>query len=35
VSIANGKITSWNHGFDAQDKHVWGTEKGAYVFDKK
>lgn len=34
VEITKTKITSWDRGFDAEGNHVWGAEKGGYVFDK-
>ena len=33
VEIMKGKIISWDRGFDANDKYVWGAEKAGYVFD--
>jgi hypothetical protein len=27
-------MTSWDRGFDAQDRQVWGATKGAYLFRK-
>lgn len=30
---ANG-ILSWDRGWDAEDKQVWGAVKGGYAFDK-
>lgn len=35
VEIDQDKITSWDRGFDKDDQHVWGAEKGAYVFDRQ
>lgn len=35
VTIDKDKILSWDRGFDAKDTHVWGADKGAYVFDRK
>lgn len=34
VSISSDKIESWDRGFDAEGNHIWGAEKGGYVFDK-
>lgn len=34
VEILEDKIISWDRGFDANDNHVWGAEKGGYVFNK-
>jgi len=33
VTITKNKIVSWDQGFDAGGKQVWGAQKGAYVFD--
>jgi CpeT protein len=35
VEIGPEAIVSWDRGFDANGKHVWGAVKGGYVFDKK
>ncbi len=35
VSISQDTITSWDRGFDKGNQHVWGAEKGAYVFDRQ
>lgn len=34
VEIMNGKIISWDRGFDDDGKQIWGAEKGGYIFDK-
>lgn len=34
VEITPKDITSWDQGFDAEGKQVWGATKGGYVFDK-
>lgn len=34
VEIIKGKIISWDRGFDANNKHVWGAEKAGYIFDE-
>lgn len=34
VTISDDKIMSWDQGFDANNKQVWGAEKAGYVFDK-
>lgn len=34
VTIDKDKILSWDRGFNANDEHVWGAEKGAYVFNR-
>lgn len=32
VMIEEGRIVSWDRGFDEAGKQVWGAEKGGYVF---
>ena len=32
VTIAATELKSWDRGFDAAGKQVWGAEKGPYVF---
>lgn len=34
VEVFENKLSSWDRGFDSLDLHIWGAEKGAYVFDK-
>lgn len=34
VEIMEDKIISWDRGFDNNDKHIWGAEKGGYIFNK-
>lgn len=34
VKIKENRILSWDRGFDAEGNHVWGAEKGGYIFDK-
>ncbi|MDG5492423.1 chromophore lyase CpcT/CpeT [Psychroserpens sp. SPM9] len=34
VEIMEDKIISWDRGFDAKGEHVWGAEKGGYIFNK-
>jgi hypothetical protein len=34
VSIMPGELHSWDRGFDASGKQVWGAVKGAYKFKK-
>lgn len=34
VEITKGKIVSWDRGFDAEGNHVWGAQKGGYIFEK-
>jgi CpeT protein len=35
VSVYNNKIISWDRGWSAADKQVWGAEKGGYIFIKE
>ena len=28
-------LTSWDRGFDSNDKQVWGATSGPYVFKKR
>jgi len=34
VSMDSNKITSWDQGFDKDDKQVWGATEGPYIFIK-
>lgn len=34
VTVLENQINSWDQGFDANDKQVWGAEKGGYQFEK-
>lgn len=34
VTITEGKLVSWDQGFDHSGKQVWGAEKGGYIFEK-
>ena len=35
VSISEKLLVSWDQGFDANDKQIWGAVKGGYQFVKK
>ena len=35
VDIGPSMLISWDRGYDAHDKQVWGAEKGGYRFVKK
>ena len=35
VNITATEVTSWDQGFDAENKQVWGATKGPYVFVKQ
>ncbi|WP_299277249.1 chromophore lyase CpcT/CpeT [uncultured Psychroserpens sp.] len=34
VEIMEDKIISWDRGFDDKGDHIWGAEKGGYIFIK-
>lgn len=34
VLITPERVLSWDRGFDARDRQVWGAEKAGYIFDK-
>lgn len=34
VSIEKDVLRSWDRGFNDKDEHVWGAEKGPYIFKK-
>jgi CpeT protein len=34
MNVYQNKIVSWDQGFNAKGKQVWGATKGGYVFDK-
>jgi len=35
VMITENEIYSWDRGYDAEGKQVWGPERGGYVFKRK
>lgn len=35
ITLKKGELVSWDQGFDANDKQVWGATKGGYIFIKK
>ena len=35
VDIQSDQISSWDQGFDADGKQVWGAEDGPYIFKRK
>ncbi|MFN3874721.1 MAG: chromophore lyase CpcT/CpeT [Flavobacteriales bacterium] len=35
VRLEPGRMVSWDRGFNADGKQVWGAEKGGYVFVKR
>lgn len=35
VRIFDGRLETWDRGFDANDTQVWGAKKGPYVFVKE
>ena len=32
VDVKPDRVESWDRGFDAEGNHIWGAEKGGYVF---
>jgi hypothetical protein len=34
ISLKDGVLESWDRGYDASGKQVWGATKGGYVFIK-
>ncbi|MBD1209641.1 MAG: chromophore lyase CpcT/CpeT [Ignavibacteria bacterium] len=34
VFLTSNSLTSWDRGFNAEGKQVWGAVKGAYIFKK-
>ena len=32
VDVLPDRVESWDRGFDAEGNHIWGAEKGGYVF---
>ena len=34
VVVEAGRLVSWDRGFDAEDRQVWGATEGGYVFIK-
>lgn len=32
VDVLQDRVESWDRGFDAEGNHIWGAEKGGYVF---
>jgi hypothetical protein len=34
VSVDGRRLISWDRGYDAAGRQVWGARKGGYVFDK-
>jgi hypothetical protein len=35
VTLTPSELTSWDRGYDAQGKQVWGATKGPYIFIKE
>jgi len=34
VRLMPTRLETWDRGFDAQEKQVWGARKGPYIFDR-
>ena len=32
ITIAPDRVVSWDRGFDSDGRHVWGADKGGYIF---
>jgi hypothetical protein len=35
VTLSPEQMVSWDRGFNAENKQVWGAEKGGYIFRKR
>lgn len=35
ITLKEGELRSWDQGFDAKGKQVWGATKGGYIFIKQ
>lgn len=35
IRLTADTMISWDRGFDSENKHVWGAEKGGYIFKRK
>jgi hypothetical protein len=35
ITLQKNKLISWDQGFDATGKQVWGATKGGYIFEKQ
>ncbi len=35
VEITANRISSWDRGFDAEDRQTWGSEAGPYIFIRR
>jgi uncharacterized protein with FMN-binding domain len=35
ITMKKGELVSWDQGFDATNKQIWGATKGGYVFVKQ
>jgi CpeT/CpcT family (DUF1001) len=35
ITLKKGELVSWDQGFDATGKQVWGAENGGYIFVKQ
>ena len=32
VDVKPDRVESWDRGFDTEGNHIWGAEKGGYIF---
>lgn len=35
MTVSSARITSWDRGFDASDRQVWGVTSGPYAFERE
>jgi CpeT/CpcT family (DUF1001) len=35
ITMKKGELVSWDQGFDATNKQIWGATKGGYIFVKQ
>ncbi len=35
ITMKKGELVSWDQGFDAENKQIWGATKGGYIFKKQ
>jgi hypothetical protein len=35
VRLAEGRMESWDRGYDLEDRQVWGAKEGPYVFERR
>jgi hypothetical protein len=35
ATVTETALTSWDRGYDAEDRQIWGATKGGYIFEKR